>query len=482
MNILFMAAECSPYVKVGGLGDVVGTLPLVLAHMGHSVCVIVPHHGVIDDARFGLGKYTSFQMTWNGGIAQVRVSSVEREGVTIYFVRGWPFFSPHEDFVYSPDEGIDVGRFLFFSAAGLELVRRLAAREEWKPDVIHVHDWHTALVPYLINRVYASDRVLGRVTTLLSIHNMQYQGWGVSWHIAHAGLPPVNHPLLVAMGKTNSALAVGLAYSTMLSTVSPSYAQEITTPEGGYGLDGLLHARALHLVGILNGIDTGHWNPATSQHIAAPYDASTLPRRVENKLALQAEMGLPMRADVPLVGAVTRLVEQKGPGIMIPAMRWTLETAEIQFVLLGAGMPHYEQAAVQVGEDYPGQAAVRLTFDESLAEHIYAGADVFLMPSLFEPCGIGQMIAMTYGALPLVRAVGGLADTVDPETGFLFKDYHASALGFALDGVLGLYHGNQRDWRARQRRAMRHDFSWERSARRYLRLYRQAVTVRRTYA
>ncbi|MBN1426912.1 MAG: glycogen synthase [Anaerolineae bacterium] len=482
MNILFVAAECAPFVKVGGLGDVVGSLPPALARLGHAVRVFLPHYGQINDERFGIRRYDEFKMAWNEGIANVQIARIEREGVSFYFIRGWPFFAPHEKFVYSADEGIDVGRFLFFSMASLELVRHLSESEGWRPDVYHANDWHTAAVPFLLERVYATDRILGKASTLLSIHNMQYQGWGVGWHLARAGLPEVNHPLLRVMDKTENLMAIGLTYSTMLSTVSPRYAQEIATPEGGYGLDGLLHARLLHLKGILNGIDTEQWNPATSRQIAAPYDAGSLSSRSENKQALQSEMGLPVRANIPLIGAVMRLVDQKGPEIMFPAVRWTLEGNDAQFVLLGAGAPHYEHAAAQLQQDFPGKVAVQLGFDEPLSERIYAGSDVFLMPSLFEPCGLGQMIAMRYGALPLVRDVGGLADTVDDQTGFLFKDYQPGALHFVLGQALEMYHRNRQGWQIRQQHAMQRDFSWQRSATSYLDLYRQTIELRQAYA
>lgn len=478
MNIIFLAAECAPFVKVGGLGDVVGSLPLALARLGHSVRVFVPHYGLIDDKRFKIRPCDSFRMAWNGGASDVKVSSMSKDGVEFYFIRGWPFFARREKFVYSMDEGIDIGRFLFFSAASLEYARHLSARESWKADVFHAHDWHTGAVPFLINRAGRAD---GKTPTVFSIHNMQYQGWGVGWHLRRAGLPPVDHYLVKAMGKADSLLAVGLAYSDMLSTVSPRYAQEIATPEGGYGLDGLLHARLLRLTGILNGIDTERWNPATSSHIPVPYDVKTLAAKKEDKLALQAELGLPARADVPVLAAVTRLVEQKGTAIMFPAVRRLLESADAQFVLLGSGEPHYEQAARQLAQDFPSKAAVRLVFDEPLSERIYAGADIFLMPSLFEPCGIGQMIAMSYGTLPLVREVGGLVDTVDAQTGFLFKDYHSGALSSILNHALDVYHNNRRDWLRRQRRAMRRDFSWEKSAKHYLKLYRQTIELSRQY-
>lgn len=481
MNVLFVAAECTPFAKIGGLADVIGALPHALGSLGHVVRVALPHHGVVDDAAFGIERRATFEMPWDGGTAHVEVAHAVREGVVYYFLRGFPFFSGHERFIYHEDEGIDVGRFLFFSAAVLQWTRRLGEEEGWQPDLFHVHDWHTALVPYLLQRLYGDDTALAHAATLLTIHNMRYQGWGVGWHLARAGLPPVDHPLLAAAGRMDNCLAIGLAYSTMLSTVSPRYAGEIVTVEGGFGLDGLLHARSARLVGILNGIDTRRWNPASSPHIAQRFDVDSLERRVRNKLALQAELGLPQRADVPLVGVVMRLVEQKGVDILVPAMRHMLSHAEMQFVLLGAGQYRYESDVWWLGHDFPTKAAVRLVFDEPLSERIYAGCDLFVMPSLFEPCGIGQMIAMRYGALPVVREVGGLADSVAPDVGFLFRPYEAGALQEALSRALEVYFNRPEEWRERQRRAMLRDFSWEASAQRYVELYREAVALHHRY-
>ncbi len=482
VNVLFLAAESVPFVKVGGLADVTGTLPLVLQGRGHSVRVILPHHGVIEDAAFGLEPVDTFRMAWNEGRTRVKVSGVEHNGVRFFFVRGGPFFAAKESFIYSDDVGIDLGRFLFFSAAALEFIRRSASREDWQPAIVHAHDWHTSMVPFLIRRVYTDDPVLGDLPTLLTIHNVGYQGWGIGWHLRRAGLPPVDHPLLKAMGRVDNTLAVGIAYSDIISTVSPRYAQEISTPEEGYGLDGLLQARMTHLSGILNGIDTVRWNPATSPNLAARYASDTLEDRVANKLALQAELGLPESAETPLIGAVTRLVEQKGPSIMIPAVRERLAGDDVQFVLLGSGQAVYEEQFLEMGRDHPDKVSVHLTFNEVLAERIYAGADIFLMPSLFEPCGIGQMIAMRYGALPVVRGIGGLADTVSPDDGFVFDDFHADALSHALDHALVVYRRQQSDWVERQRRAMGYDFSWESSAQRYEGLYEQTMVVYRNYA
>jgi starch synthase len=284
------------------------------------------------------------------------------------------------------------------------------------------------------------------------------------------------------MGKAESSLALGLAYSTMLSTVSPTYASEIATPVAGFGLDGLVHSRYAHLIGVLNGIDSDRWNPATSPNLHTRFDIETLAGRGKNKLALQKELGLPAHKKTPLVGTVMRLVDQKGPGIMFPALSRVLQTSNIQFVLLGAGQKRHEQAALQLKRAHPRQVEVRIGFDEPLSERIYGGIDLFLMPSLFEPCGIGQMIAMRYGAIPLVRKIGGLADTVDPQTGFLVQEFDSNALAFVLEQALNEYNLDHGSWESRQRNAMSCDFSWKRSAEHYVDLYQQTVTLHRAYA
>lgn len=481
MNILFIAAECAPFAKVGGLGDVLGALPAALAAMGHSVRVVLPHHGNINDEAFGLKPAARFPMNWNEDTTQVVVSSTIHRQVAHFFIRGYPFFSPDEKFIYHQDEGIDVGRYLFLSAAALELVHIWDEQDGWTPDVYHVHDWHTAFIPYLLTRKYGSEPGLEKAPTVFSIHNLRYQGWGLGWHLERAGLPPVDHGLLHATNRADNSLAVGLAYSTMLSTVSPRYAMEINSLAGGFGLDGILSARQTRLVGILNGIDTALWDPSTSSVITRPFSVDTLSGRQANKLALQSELGIRQDKQVPLIGAVMRLVEQKGPGILASAMRIILTHRDCQFVLLGNGQYEYENLMRWLGYDFPTKASVALGFDESLAERIYAAADFFVMPSLFEPCGIGQMIAMRYGAVPVVRAVGGLVDTVPPEIGFLFHDFHPGALEWALNQALDTYQYRNQEWISRQQSAMRMDHSWERSACRYIDLYEQAIAIRRMY-
>jgi starch synthase len=481
LNITFIASECAPFAKVGGLADVIGSLPQALYALGHSVRVILPHHGSISDNLHRIRPLTHFDMDWNGGMAQVSVSGLEANGVAYYFLRGWPFFSPDEDFIYHLDEGIDIGRYLFFSAAALSLIDQFISSDDWKPDVIHAHDWHTGVVPYLQQHLPLTA-LLSNTASIFSIHNMQYQGWGAAWHLAQAGLPVVDHPLLAAMGKLDNLLAIGLAYSTMLSTVSPHYAQEIATLDGGYGLDGLIHARSAHLSGIVNGIDIQRWNPARPSDGLAPYTSHNLENRYKNKRELQQIFGLPEGDSLPLFGVAMRLVEQKGPAILFLALSTLLAETDAQCVLLGAGQSQYEQQAKELAQKFPLQMGLHIGFDERKSELIYAGSDMFLMPSLFEPCGLSQLIAMRYGSLPVARSVGGLIDTIPSEAGFFFPDFTPMSLRVAMNQALKIYHERPDEWHKRQARAMALDFSWEKSARQYVDLYRQAKALRIVYA
>jgi starch synthase len=478
LNVLFATAECFPLVKVGGLADVAGSLPAAMRALGHDVRIALPHHGPIDDAAHDVHPLMRFDMPWGRRLITVQVSEAEVGGVPVYLLRGGSFFVPEDDFVYGPDADADVGRFLFFSAAALELARCLSNESDWRPDMIHANDWHAAALPYLLAHLSHDDPLDG-TASLLSIHNMAYQGVGLMRHLKKAGLPQVKHPLLRADDLADNSLAVGLAYADVLNAVSPRYAQEIQEPDNGHGLEDLLRARSSCLVGILNGIDTDFWNPANPDVVAAPYDVHNLQHKVANKTALQEQLGLPKRPDAPLLASVTRLVHQKGIEPLLAASRGLLAEHDVQFVLLGTGIPEFEAEAGQLAEDFPERAACILAHDEVLARHIYAGADLFLMPSLYEPCGLGQMIAMRFGTLPVVRKVGGLADTVDPASGFLFTDFTPDALQAAIEGALDLYRRDPEAWRTMQRTAMSKDFSWAASARRYQALYRQAGDLRK---
>lgn len=482
MNVFHFSAECDPFVKAGGLSDVVGTLPRTFTEMGHNAVAVIPHHGRIDDNEHEIRTCDSFTMLWNGDQTRVSVACTEKYGFPVYFLRAYPYFQPNEKFIYHDDTGIDVGRYLFFCMAGLVWLRRHCEQEGIQPHVLHAHDWHTGTLPFLLRRVFGEDPTLRQAASVHSIHNIKYQGHGIGWHLQRAGLPPVDNPLLHSMGLNDNCMAIGLAYATVISTVSPRYADELLYEGMDYGLAGLLHTRQTQFVGILNGIDTNEWNPAESKALSQAYATATLEQRAKNKAALQEELGLPVRPDVPLLGMVTRLTDQKGIDIALPALGDLLNIQDVQFVLLGTGAYHLETGFWQMGQYFPDKASINLYFDVALSERIYAGIDMFVMPSQFEPCGIGQMLAMRYGAIPVVREVGGLVNTVHPSVGFLFRDYHPGALDHALNRALNIYRNNKAVWQARQKRAMQTDLSWGRSADEYINLYQRAIDVHRLYA
>jgi starch synthase len=482
MNILFVSAEMEPFAKVGGLADVVGALPAALREAGDDARVIMPLYGTINTARYHINYQFTFQLPRRTGTAEVHVFSTVYRGVPIYFLKSWPYFGD-EHTVYT-DWDWDSPRFIFFSQAALAAADELRAREGWFPEVVNANDWHTGIVPFLVadRRGWRAD--WEHVGTVMTLHNTAYQGEHLGGWLFDAGVPGRHHWMLDWRGLNDNALAIGVAYADLITTVSPRYAIEIQYPDLGFGLDGLLRDRSGDLYGILNGIDQAQFNPATDTHIASNYTAANFQtQRPPNKTELQREMGLPERADVPLIGLVSRLVYQKGIDLVIPAMRRLLAGYDVQFVALGAGEHGLNDALWQLGNDFSWKARVSIGYNAAVAQHIYAGCDLFLMPSRFEPCGIGQMIAMRYGALPLVRETGGLADTVhnydggpaDEGTGFVFLWETPDALYHTLVWALETYTNRHDAWLRMQERAMRRDFSWTGSVRQYQRLYAMAA-------
>ncbi len=482
MNILFVTAEMEPFAKVGGLADVVGALPAALREAGDDARVIMPMYGTINTAKYAISYQFSFQLARRNGTADVHVFRTTYRGVPVYFLKSWPFFGD-EHSVYT-DWDWDSPRFIYFSQAALAAADELRQREDWFPAVVHANDWHTGIVPFLVadRRGWRED--WQHVATMITLHNTAYQGEHLGGWLFDAGVPGRHHPLLDWRGLNNNALAIGIAYSDIITTVSPRYATEIQYPDLGFGLDGLLRDRSADLHGILNGLDMAQVNPATDPHIASPFNADNFQReRPANKTELQREMGLPERLDVPLIGIVSRLVQQKGIDLVVPAMRRLLAGHDVQFVALGAGEPALNEALWQLGNDFGWKARVSIGYNAAVAEHIYAGCDLFLMPSRFEPCGIGQMIAMRYGALPLVRETGGLADTVENYdggpaaygTGFVFLWEQADALYNTIVWALETYSTHHDAWIRMQERAMRCDFSWKDSVARYQALYASAA-------
>jgi len=475
MNVLLASAEALPFAKVGGLADVLGSLPAALRRLDVDARVLLPGYGFINHEQYGVEKLLSFEFSHRLGLSQVTLYAAEYDGIPFYLLQSAPYFGLEGD-VYS-QWNWDMERFIFFNQAAMAALHQLDVAIGWSPDVVHANDWHTALLPFMIR-----ERG-GGFASVMSIHNIAYQGDYAGGFLWNAGVDGRHHADLVELGLTDNLLAIGIAYSDMISTVSPRYAQEIQYPYAGYALAPLIERRAADMRGILNGLDCELWNPATDPQLVNNYDAeSFFDQRPPNKRHLQSFARLPLRRDLALVGIVSRLAAQKGFDLALPALRNILGARDMQLVVLGTGDAEIEQAFWQLGQDFGDKARAFLQFDAALAQQIYAGCDIFLMPSHFEPCGMGQLMAMRYGALPLVRETGGLADTVinyddadaDAGTGFIFHWQQAQAVEGTLHWALDVYEGRPDAWRRMQRRGMQTDFSWRKSAGEYVEMYQQA--------
>jgi starch synthase len=480
LNILMLAAEVVPFAKTGGLADVAGALPKAIHALGHDVRVAMPRYGRIKPDRFEFREVVPafdvpiLHATEPASLMQAAIGP----DIPVYMVENAKYFDREGLYMY-PD---DADRFVFFCRAVLEGLKHL----KWRPDIIHCHDWHTAIVPNWLNTIYKDDAFYADVVTVYTIHNLAYQGIFGYRVLEISGLDEwgfLYHPEMADLNEVVDLMGRGIYWADLVSTVSETYAREILTPDYGERLDPLLRDRRDRLFGILNGIDYETADPATDPHIAANYDAGTLDRRRENKLALQREAGLSENPSAPIIGVISRLTDSKGIDLLADVIDHVLDL-DVQFVLMGTGDQHYHELFSQMVDQYPQQAAVFLTFNAPLAQRIYAGGDMFVMPSRFEPCGTSQMVAMHYGSVPIVRATGGLADTVqdyDPHTGqgtgFVFKAYDRWALFSAIVRAVETFkHGEV--WRQLQLRGMDADFSWDKSARKYIDLYRRAIASR----
>lgn len=485
MNVLFASAEVVPFAKVGGLADVVGSLPKALRRQGIDARVLMPMYGFIDRAAYNIEPAFTFQLARRNGVANVFISRTEYDSVPIYFLSSWPFFG-EGGYLYT-DWDWDVPRFTFLSQAIMATAGHLkhgsGGQEAWFPDILHVNDWHTALTPFLLSD-NQSDPDWSQVGSVLTLHNMAYQGPHAGGFLWDAGVSGRHQPDLVYQDKTDNLLGIGVAYSDMISTVSPRYAIEIQYPRFGEGLEGLLRVRNQNVVGILNGIDVERWNPETDPWLAHHFTTSNfVEMRAKNKAHLQQHTGLPVRPDVPLIGMVTRLVDQKGADLAIPALRRLFIDTDVQFIVLGSGEKSLEQALWSLCNDFGFKARAYLQYDPILSQRIYGSSDLFLMPSRYEPCGMGQMLASHYGALPIVRETGGLADTVqnfdngngDTGTGFVFLWEEADAVLNTLRWAIDTYRFRPDVFRRMQIRGMQVDFSWAKSAREYIHLYERAL-------
>ena len=469
INILFLAAEAEPFVKVGGLGDVAGSLPRALRALSSQVTgdikldvrLVLPLHSVIrQDSLRPVGIYSIPR-----GKSEVQVEAFEGvlEGMPVYFISGEPIRASGS--VYSSNNKLDAEKYAFFSFAALELPNQI----NWNPDIIHANDWHTALASYG-NLVKRWDEKTRRVFSIVTIHNLPFMGPDVTETLEAYGLPLANTDLPV--WARVMPMPLGLWASDAIVAVSPTYAEEILHAEFGCGLQDFFRNRSDSLRGILNGLDTVSFNPETDPALAANFNADSLSVRPRDKAALQERVGLPILPDVPLLGMVTRMDPQKGVDIALKGLRM-LDKFDWQFVLLGAGDAKLEALARRLQQDRPDRVRVETRYDAKLARQIYGGADIFLMPSRYEPCGTSQMISMRYGCIPLVRAVGGLHDTVtDSETGFVFVDTKVKSFNDTVRRAMKLYPDRAR-WENLQKAGMALDFSWPKSASKYFELYKK---------
>jgi starch synthase len=469
MKVLFLTAEAAPFTKVGGLGDVAGSLPQALRAAGVDVRVALPLHGRAR-ARLTapLTKVADVEVPHPAGAIRGQLLETSHAGVPFYFVAS-PLLA-EDGPVYHLDTGWDAHRFAFFSIAAL----RGARAAGFVPDVVHANDWHTAPAIPATARARFEDPAFGGTRTVLTVHNLPYVGWGAGAAMRAFGLVPGQVPFVPPEGR-ELPLPIGLSLADRITTVSPGYAREILGPEHGSGLDGLLRERRDVLTGILNGLDVALWDPARDPALAVRYDVERLEERTAGKRALQEELGLPLR-DVPLLGVISRFSGQKGIDLVPDAIRSLEAEHAFQLVILGTGDHELEDRIVRMAGHMGERVRARIAFDDALSRRIYAGADFLLVPSRYEPCGLAQMIAMRYGCVPIARDTGGLSDTVrdldihDAPTGFLFPEPTARSLAFALRRALAT-HAHPERFRTLQTSGMSQDFSWTHAANSYARLY-----------
>ncbi|ACE84974.1 glycogen synthase GlgA [Cellvibrio japonicus] len=474
-SILFATSEAYPLIKTGGLADVAASLPRALLKLGHDVRILLPAYESLLAKAASQGLKTLGEISLDDINLTLHQTRLPGTRVTVWLV-DIPEFSARAGNPYCGADGNDWYdnhlRFYWFARAA-EAIALNQAGLNWQPDIVHCNDWQTGLIPALLS-LHPE-----RPATLFTIHNLAYRGLFSYQAFGELNLPPAfwHHERLEFYGQM-SFMKGGLAFADFITTVSPSYAQEIQLPEHGYGLDGLIRYRQESLSGILNGIDTDEWNPGKDKHLAATYNRRTLGNKTKNKLALQETLGLALNADVPLLGFIGRLVDQKGIDLILNQLPLLLEQ-DCQLVVLGSGFPHYEQRLREVARQYPDRVSVTIGYDEGLAHQIEAGCDIFLMPSIFEPCGLNQMYSLRYGTLPVVHAVGGLKDTVqerpldnpgEDANGFVFHSPDALDLHAAILRALDAYR-QPATWKQLQINAMNRDSSWEQSAKAYEAIY-----------
>ncbi|MCM8787360.1 MAG: glycogen synthase [Candidatus Omnitrophica bacterium] len=474
-----VSAEVSPFTKAGGMADVVSSLASSLRKRGHDVRIITPKHGVIYDKKFNIYpiKNKNFLIIDKKNIFKYNLlRGKEKNNIPVYFIDHKEFFGGRRTIYGYKD---DAQRFIFFDLAVLDAVKKL----NWKPDIIHCHDWHAGLIPYFIKNKFKNDSILNSIATIYTIHNLRYQGMVNEKYIEEgkkdngtSTLPPFNSENIMYINFAKR----GIIYSDIINTVSEQYSRDILTPKFGEGLHKLLIENRTKLFGILNGIDYEEFDPSKDPNIYEHYDVNSIERKVENKLQLQKEFGLKEDKNIPLIGMATRLANYKGLDILIKIIPSIIEL-NFQLMLVGSGEEEYQDFFWELSKTYPKRFGAHLNFDTAIASKIYAASDIFLIPSEFEPCGLTQLIAMRYGSIPIVRSTGGLSETVedyDPEkakgTGFVFEKYTKSDFLIAIVRAIESFK-HKRSWNDLIRRAMEKDFSWHASANKYIVLYQKAL-------
>lgn len=481
MKVLMISPEITPYSKTGGLGDAVAALSKYMAAHGHEVRIVTPAYGSVkrDDSWTRYPDPVRVELGF-GMYADCAVWNVPFSGAEISFIEYNHFFGGNEIYSKRPD---DAHRFAFFSKAAIDFCEQ----SNWIPDIVHCHDWTTGLVPAILN-TRDNWRRIARAGTVFTIHNLQHQGYAPKNVIDYLGLPwglftSDNYESLGGISMMKGALY----HATKITTVSPTYAYEIQTPQYGFGLDHVLRHRARDLTGIINGIDYGEWSPLIDNLVPAHFNADDFTGKDICKAELQRRCGLEVRREVPVFGIVSRLADQKGLDLLAAVLPDLLSRADMQVALLGSGDPQLESAFARLAAMFPTKMSVTIGYNNRLAHMIEAGSDFFIMPSRFEPCGLNQMYSMAYGTLPIVRTTGGLVDTVaawDPRTpgagtGINFRDADPNALRWALERALQLYYDYPQDYYAVRSNGMRKDFSWDRSVEKYEAVYRSAIEMRK---
>jgi starch synthase len=468
IKVLFLASEADPFIKVGGLGDVAGSLPYALQSLGEELDVrlVLPFHTSIRAEGLSLTREQVFSVPREGRDIPAQVFRTQVRGLTVYLISGMPITGSQQ--VYDPNPQTDGEKYTFFSLAALEMAQRLG----WQPDIVHANDWHTATAIYAL-RQKQTDPFWQNTKSVYTIHNLGYMGAEAEQALQAYRVPPVQEPSYPAWA-CRQPMGMGIWAADKIVAVSPTYALEIQTPEYGYGLETYLQAHPQKITGIVNGIDYSLWDPGADKSLTASFTPQTLPQRSLNKAALQAQFGLTEHPNAPLLAMVTRMDQQKGVDIALNALRLVTDRPW-QAILLGTGNRQLEEAARALEADFHHRVASILRFDAKLSRQIYGAADLFLMPSRYEPCGLAQMIAMRYGAIPLARATGGLRDTIaDSRSGFLFTQASPTMMAASLRRAFNAYEQPE-EWQEMQRTAMAQDFSWQTSAQQYAELYQSIL-------